>query len=100
MATTIKVDARTSGILNTVISCEWNVEYTKERGDVNIAHLLFEITSVLLVDQNKVEIITCAEFFVYISESRRQVEATKEQADWNGFAWKKMRLDESKNNMS
>lgn len=40
--------------------------------------LLFEIPSVLLVDENKIEIVSDAKFLINVAEGRCQVETTKE----------------------
>jgi len=37
-------------------------------------HLLLKVTSVLFIDEDEVKIITRAEFFVHVSERRRQFE--------------------------
>jgi hypothetical protein len=42
------------------------------------------------VYQNQTEIIPCGEAFVDFSERRSEVEATKEQPDWDSLAYKHM----------
>lgn len=52
-----------------------------ERGLISVAqdaYLLFEVSSILLINQNKVEIISCAELLIDVAESRCQVKAPKE----------------------
>jgi hypothetical protein len=49
-------------------------------------HLLFEITSILFVDQDEVKIIACAELFVHVAECGGQVKPAKEQPDRDRFA--------------
>jgi hypothetical protein len=47
---------------------------------------LFEVSPVLFVDEDKVKVIAGSEFLVDVAEGWRQVKATKEYADGDGFA--------------
>ena len=74
----------TSGILKIVISYG---EYQQRKGQPNSRpYLLFEISSVLLVDKNQIEIVPHAKFLVDVPERRRQVKAAEEQSNGNSFA--------------
>ena len=50
-------------------------------------YLLLEVPPVLLVDENEVEVISCAELLVHVAEGRREVEAAEEESYWDRFAW-------------
>lgn len=47
------------------------------------AYLLLEISPILLINENQVEIVTYAEFLVHFPERRCQLETAKEKA--NGY---------------
>lgn len=49
-------------------------------------HLLLEVTSVLFVDEDEVEIITRAELLVHVAERRRQVKPAQKQPNRDRFA--------------
>ena len=52
--------------------------------------LLFEVASVLLVDEDEVQVVPRAELLVDITERRREVESAEEQPDRNRLSWKTM----------
>ena len=52
-----------------------------------MTNLLLEVPPVLLVDEDEVEIISCAELLVHVAEGRREVEAAEEEPYWDRFAW-------------
>ena len=86
----------TNGQLDFLSSNGLQVSYAPLKGWVNDSTnlwysehsnlLLLKVPSVLFVDENKVEVVSDAELFVDISESRCQVEATKEEPYGNGFS--------------
>lgn len=47
-------------------------------GDKEDEYLLLEVSPVLLINENEVQVIPGAELFVHFSEGRCEVEATKE----------------------
>ena len=49
-------------------------------------YLLFEVSPVLLVNEDKVKVITGSEFLVDVAEGWRQVKATKEYTNGDGLA--------------
>ena len=53
-----------------------------EDGDL----VLFVVSPVLLVDENKIEVVPSVELLVHISECRCKVEAAKEQPDRDRFS--------------
>ena len=44
------------------------------------SYLLLEIPSIFFVDKDEIEVVTCAEFLVHISESRSQVKPSEKQS--------------------
>ena len=50
-------------------------------------NLLLEVPPVLLVDEDEVQVISCAELLVHIAEGRRKVEAAEEESYWDRFTW-------------
>jgi hypothetical protein len=51
--------------------------------------LLLEITAILFVDENKVQVILDRELVIDVTESGREVEPTQEKSDGDGFTYKK-----------
>jgi len=49
-------------------------------------YLLFEVSPVLLIYKDEVQVVANGEFLVDVSHRRRQVVAVEEQPDWNRFA--------------
>lgn len=49
-------------------------------------NLLFKISTVLLIDQNQVQIVANRELLVYVTHRRSQIVSIEEEPDWNGFA--------------
>ena len=49
--------------------------------------LLLEVSPVLLVDEDEVEVVAGRELLVHVPEGRREVEAAEEEAYGDGFAW-------------
>lgn len=52
------------------------------------SYLLLEVSSVLLVNKDKIEVISDAELLVDFSESWRQIESTEEQTDRDCLSYK------------
>jgi len=48
--------------------------------------LLFEITPILFIDENQIEVVPCAKFFIDVPECRCQIETTKEKANGDRFS--------------
>ena len=49
------------------------------------AHLLFEISSILLIHQNQIDVVANRKLLINISHCRSEVIATQEQANGNGL---------------
>ena len=49
------------------------------------AYLLLEVSPILLINQDQVEVVSYTELLVHLAERWCQVEATEEQANGNGF---------------
>ena len=49
--------------------------------------LLLEIATVLLVDQDEVEVVSRAELLVHVAEGRGEVETTQEESDGDGLSY-------------
>lgn len=47
--------------------------------------VLLKVSPILLVDQDQVEIVACAELLVYVAKRRRQFKAAQKEADRNRF---------------
>lgn len=69
--------------------CHWrfagNLSFTWLAVDGDF--LLLEIASVLLVDQDEVEVVPCAELLVHVPEGGREVEAAQEESNRDGFSY-------------
>jgi hypothetical protein len=50
--------------------------------------ILLKVPSVLLVNQNKIEIVSCAELLVDVSECRSQLKASQKESNGNRLACK------------
>jgi hypothetical protein len=49
--------------------------------------LLLEVAPVLFVDEDKVEVVSRAEFLVHVAEGGGKVEATQEESDGDGLSY-------------
>jgi len=70
--------------------CEWQHRAHKHKtaDSCRSLYLLFEVSAVFLIDQDKVQVVANGELLVDISHRRRQVVAIEEQADWYWLAYK------------
>lgn len=50
--------------------------------------LLLEVSSVLFINQHKIQKVLHAEFVINVVMSRRQLVGTEEQSDWYWLTWK------------
>ncbi len=60
--------------------------------------LLLEVSSLLLINQDQVEIVAHRELLVDVPHCRRQLVTTEEQPNWDGLAWKKFAQDNNTEN--
>lgn len=56
-----------------------------------VSHLLFEIASLLLINQHQVEVITHRELLVDVPHGWSQLIASQKEPDGNGLPWKEHR---------
>lgn len=50
-------------------------------------YLLLEVTPILFINEDQIQVIASAEFLIHVSERWRQIKATKEQPDRNRLAY-------------